>query len=350
MSGKGDCETRRRLFYPMADLKPCIAISSGEPAGLGPDIICHIDASRFNARLIVVGDYDLILQRARSLNLEFKSTPYRKEQKPRELGMIEFLHMPLAVDCSAGQLDTANASYVLAMLKRSCVGCLEHEFDAMVTAPVQKNIINQAGIAFSGHTEYLANLCAIDKPVMLLAADQLRVALATTHLPLREVADAITFDLVVRIAEILDHDLRLRFGLAQPHIKVCGLNPHAGENGYLGREEIEHIIPAIEYLKQKGLNISGPYPADTVFTKRALEDADVVLAMYHDQGLPVLKHAGFHRAINTTFGLPIIRTSVDHGTGLDLAGRGTADPNSLFAAIESALFQIKCQKGQAQTA
>jgi 4-hydroxythreonine-4-phosphate dehydrogenase len=212
----------------------------------------------------------------------------------------------------------------------------------MVTAPVHKEIINRAGIEFSGHTEFIAEICGGMKPVMLLASDQLRVALVTTHLPLRKVADAISTRLIIQIAEILDQDLKSKFDIDNPHIKVCGLNPHAGENGYLGNEEVEIISPAIKILQQKGLNISGPYPADTVFTPRALSDADVILAMYHDQGLPVLKHASFHRAINTTLGLPIVRTSVDHGTALDLAGSSKADPGSLVAAIQSAIFQSDC--------
>ena len=199
----------------------------------------------------------------------------------------------------------------------------------------------QAGISFSGHTEFLAEICGVEKPVMLLIADRLRVALATTHLSLREVPDAIDSDLIIRIVHILDKDLRRRFGLVKPHIKICGLNPHAGEGGYLGREEIDVIKPAIESLRMDGLNISGPYPADTVFTPSALADADAVLAMYHDQGLPVLKYAGFHSAVNTTLGLPIIRTSVDHGTALDLAGSGKADAGSLFAAIDSAIAQSR---------
>ena len=210
----------------------------------------------------------------------------------------------------------------------------------MVTAPIQKDIINEAGIPFSGHTEYLAGLCNAPKPVMLLATDTLRVALATTHLPLREVANAINADELEQILRILDHDLTHKFTLPRPHIKVCGLNPHAGENGYLGNEEIDIIIPLIDKLKQQGLNVSGPYPADTVFTRQSLQDTDAVLAMYHDQGLPVLKHAGFNHAINTTLGLPIIRTSVDHGTALHLAGRGQASAASLLAAIRSALRQF----------
>ena len=220
----------------------------------------------------------------------------------------------------------------------------------MVTAPVQKDIINQAGIVFSGHTEYLANLCGAAKPVMLLASEQLRVALATTHLPLREVADTINSGLIMQILEIINHDLQFRFGLQRPHIKVCGLNPHAGENGYLGYEEIEQITPAIEKMQEKGLNITGPYPADTVFTPQNLADADAVLAMYHDQGLPVLKHSGFHRAINTTLGLPIIRTSVDHGTALSLAGGSDADAGSLISAITSAISQIECTRKNASAA
>jgi 4-hydroxythreonine-4-phosphate dehydrogenase len=230
---------------------------------------------------------------------------------------------------------------VLAILKKACLACLAGEFDAMVTAPVQKEIINRAGIPFSGHTEYLAEICEAPRPVMLLIADQLRVALITTHLPLRGVADAITERAICEVIEILDHDLRSRFGLSDPHIKVCGLNPHAGENGYLGSEEIEIIIPALQALHNRGIDVSGPFPADTLFTQNMLADADAVVAMYHDQGLPVLKHVGFHNAVNTTLGLPIIRSSVDHGTALDLAGTAAARPDSLFAAIDSAIFQAR---------
>lgn len=322
----------------------CIVISSGEPAGVGPDIVAGINPGQFDARLIIAGDRDLISSRARNLGSKLRFVDYQPENDSVEHSVLEVLHIPLANHCSAGQLDVANAAYVLQVLRRCCHGCLEDEFDAMVTAPIQKNIINQSGIKFSGHTEFLAEQCGAKKPVMLLAADELRVALVTTHLPLREVADAINEELIVTIADIIDSDLRGRFGLAHPHIKICGLNPHAGENGYLGREEIEIIEPAIRRLCQKGLNVSGPYPADTVFTPRALNDADVVLAMYHDQGLPVLKHAGFHRAINTTLGLPIIRTSVDHGTALDLAGTARADAGSLVAAIESAIQQSNCRR------
>ncbi len=327
--------------------QPIVAITSGEPAGIGPDIIANIEANRFAARLVILGDRELIESRARSLGTGVKFHSYLADRPSQPENSIEILHLPLANTSSPGVLCSANATYVLDMLKRACNGCLSREFDAMVTAPVQKQIINQAGIPFSGHTEFLAEICGVEKPVMLLIADDLRVALATTHVSLREVPDAIDSDLIIRIVRILDHDLRQRFNIARPNIKVCGLNPHAGEGGYLGREEIEVIKPAIEVLQQEGLEISGPYPADTVFTPLALADADVVLAMYHDQGLPVLKHAGFHRAVNTTLGLPIIRTSVDHGTALDLAGSPQANPSSLFAAIDSAIAQSKCDSRDA---
>ena len=321
--------------------QPVVAITSGEPAGIGPDIIASIDPKQFAARLVVLGDQALIESRAESLGAGVQFDSYAANRPSQQENSIEILHIPLSSSCTPGVLSSENANYVLEMLKRACNGCLNGEFDAMVTAPVHKEIINQAGIPFSGHTEFLAEMCGVEKPVMLLVADRLRVALVTTHLPLREVPDAIDPDLISRIAHILDHDLRSRFNIARPHIKVCGLNPHAGEGGYLGREEIDVIKPAIDSLRLDGLNISGPYPADTVFTPAALADADAVLAMYHDQGLPVLKHAGFHSAVNTTLGLPIVRTSVDHGTALDLAGSGKADSGSLFAAIEMALYQSK---------
>ncbi len=322
--------------------RPNIIITSGEPAGIGPDILAGIDTSRFSARLIVAGDRELIESRSKALNPDLKFADYRPGAKSPGSAQIEILHIPLSEPCKAGNLNQANASYVIEILKRACSGCLAQEFNAMVTAPVQKDIINQAGIDFSGHTEYLGDLCGGTKPVMLLATDQLRVALATTHLPLRQVAETISTELIIQVLDILNHDLQIKFGLRRPHIKVCGLNPHAGENGYLGREEIELISPAIGIMNQKGLNISGPYPADTVFTQQNLIDADAVLAMYHDQGLPVLKHAGFHQAINTTLGLPIVRTSVDHGTALDLAGSTSADASSLLSAISSAISQIDC--------
>lgn len=326
---------------PDNSARPCIAITSGEPAGVGPDILAKLNPGQFAARLVIVGDSELIASRS---HLPIK--PYQQNRTDNDGSFFEVLHLPLKTTCVAGQLDVDNAQYVLQTLERSCKGCLNGEFDAMVTAPIQKDIINQSGIHFTGHTEYLAELCSAQKPVMLLMADKLRVALVTTHLPLRKVADAINTDLIVTIARIIDSDLRERFNLPKAHIKICGLNPHAGENGYLGNEEIDIIEPAIQILKREGLQVSGPYPADTVFTPRGLLDADVVLAMYHDQGLPVLKHAGFHRAINTTLGLPIIRTSVDHGTALELAGTQQADPGSLFAAINSAISQATFRQNQ----
>jgi 4-hydroxythreonine-4-phosphate dehydrogenase len=306
--------------------QPVIAITSGEPAGIGPELMAFIDAARYAAQLIIIGDETLIRQRATDIGRRLDPA-------------LQIHHVALTVPAQSGQLDPANAGYVLQTLDIAGHGCLNGEFDAMVTAPIQKDIINRAGITFSGHTEYLADLCEAPKPVMMLATQDLRVALATTHLPLRDVADAINADELEQIIRIIDHDLRHKFALKNPHIKVCGLNPHAGENGYLGMEEIDIIIPLITRLQQQGLNVSGPYPADTLFTTDALKDADVVLAMYHDQGLPVLKYSGFNHAINTTLGLPIIRSSVDHGTALALAGTGKARPDSLFAAIESAISQ-----------
>jgi len=244
--------------------------------------------------------------------------------------------VPLARPATPGQPDPASAPAVLAMLRRAAEGCLEGEFAAMVTAPVHKAVINDAGLPFSGHTEFLAGITG-GEPVMLLAADKLRVALATTHLPLAEVPRAITAERVQRVLRVLDYDLRTRFGIAEPRILVAGLNPHAGEGGHLGREEIEVIEPALARLRREGLELEGPLPADTLFTPRRLENADAVLAMYHDQGLPVLKFAGFGRAVNITLGLPVVRTSVDHGTALDLAGTGKAESGSLVAALEAAL-------------
>ena len=289
--------------------KPLIALTSGEPAGIGPEICARVARE---ADVVVIGDRSLL------------------PNVPR----VE--HVPLARPASPGKLDPANARYVLAVLDRAISGCLAGEYDAMVTAPVQKSVINDAGIAFTGHTEYLAERTGIARPVMLLAAGDLRVALATTHLPLSEVSSAITAASLDEILGIVDEELRRRWRIPHPRIGVCGLNPHAGEGGHLGRQEIEVIAPAIVRAAARGIEASGPWPADTIFTPRQLERFDVVLAMYHDQGLPVLKHAGFGNAVNVTLGLPVLRTSVDHGTALDLAGTGHADSGSLIAAIELA--------------
>ncbi len=317
---------------------PELIITSGEPAGIGPDIVACIDPARFAARLVVAGDRDLLESRARSLGKEPRFADYAANGVGG--GAIKVIHVPLAKKCRPGQPDPANAPYVLRLLELACRGCLDGQFDAMVTAPVQKDVINRAGIEFSGHTEFLAELCGAGPPVMLLIADGLRVALVTTHLALRDVPGAITGERIRRVATVLEAGLRERFGLDSPRIKVCGLNPHAGEGGYLGREEIDVIIPALDALRAEGLDLSGPHAADTLFTEARLGDADAVLAMYHDQGLPVLKYKGFHNAVNTTLGLPIVRTSVDHGTALDLAGSGGAVPDSLFAAIDSAIVQV----------
>ena len=328
--------------------EPRIIITSGEPAGIGPDIIAAIDPGQFDASLAVIGDQNMLQSRAAALGSKFEFVDYSEKTIPANA--IAIIDQPLLQPAIPGQLNSANAKYVLGLLDYACRACLDKRFDALVTAPVQKEIINRAGIDFSGHTEYLADICNAPKPVMLLVAAQLRVALVTTHLPLRQVADAINEQTVGEVIQVLDRDLRDRFGIQHPHIKVCGLNPHAGENGYLGREEIEIIIPTLEKLRAAGINLSGPYPADTLFTAHMLSDADAVLAMYHDQGLPVLKHVGFHNAVNTTLGLPIIRTSVDHGTALDLAGTTQARPDSLLAAIDSAILQAHHKRHHASGA
>jgi 4-hydroxythreonine-4-phosphate dehydrogenase len=306
-----------------------LALTSGEPAGIGPDICLQAALALRDAipgvEVTCLADNGLMASRAAELGIALPAVPG-----------FHIEHVPLAAPAASGRLDVRNARYVLALLDRALAGCRSGEFDAMVTAPVQKSVINDAGIAFTGHTEYLAEACGVPRPVMLLAAGSLRVALATTHLPLRAVGDAITGASLDEVLAILQHDLVTRFGITQPRIGVCGLNPHAGESGHLGREEIDVIAPAIERARARGIGASGPWPADTIFTPRQLAHFDVVLAMFHDQGLPVLKHAGFGEAVNVTLGLPVIRTSVDHGTALDLAGTGRAEGGSLLAALRLA--------------
>lgn len=276
----------------------------------------------------------MLQARASQLNLAVDIRPFSDYTADIPALWVVPVKLPAAV--MSGHLNKANAAYVLATLDRALDGCLAGEFHAMVTGPVQKSVINDAGIVFSGHTEYLAQHCQRETVVMMLASRQLRVALATTHLPLREVADAINTELLRKIIRILHQDLQQKFALINPRILVCGLNPHAGESGHLGREEIEIITPLVEELKAQGMDLRGPFPADTLFTPKYLQDADAVLAMYHDQGLPVLKSQGFGEAVNITLGLPIIRTSVDHGTALDLAGTGLASMNSLLEAFRMA--------------
>jgi 4-hydroxythreonine-4-phosphate dehydrogenase len=302
---------------------PVIAVTSGEPAGIGPDICLQLAERAWPARLVVLGDRELFAARAVMLDLDASA--------------IAIHHVPLRKSALAGRCDAANARYVLDMLDVALDGCVSGDYAAMVTAPVQKSIINDAGIAFSGHTEYLADRTATPRVVMMLAGAGLRVALATTHLALKDIPAAITrSDLEITI-RILHADLRSKFGIARPRILVAGLNPHAGEGGHMGREEIEVIGPVLDKLRVEGMDLVGPLPADTLFTRNVLAGSDAQLAMYHDQGLAVLKYAAFDEGINVTLGLPVIRTSVDHGTALDLAGTGKASPNSLFAAVDAAI-------------
>lgn len=327
---------------------PRLIVTSGEPAGIGPDLCLAIAARDWPCDVVVAADTDLLSQRARQLQLDVRLLPYDKSTSaPHQPGTLRVLHIPTAATVVPGKLDVANARYVLNLLDAAARGCLDGEFDAMVTAPVQKSVINDAGIPFSGHTEYLAERTSGSHPVMMLATDTLRVALATTHLPLQAVSAAITEELLDRVIRIIDHDLRIRFGIATPRILVCGLNPHAGESGHLGREEIEVIAPTLERLRRQGLHLVGPAPADTAFTPHMLAQADAVLAMFHDQGLPVIKFAGFGDVVNITLGLPIVRTSVDHGTALSLAGSGRADAGSLVKAMQMALRMTHAPASQA---
>ena len=314
--------------------RPCLALTPGEPAGIGPELVAGLAGTFPEARLVAITDPDLLAAAgARAVLHEPAHAPLP--------GTLEVLPVPVSAPTKPGQLDPANAEHVLQTLRTAASGCLEGKFDAMVTGPVHKGVINESGRPFSGHTEYLAELTNAEMPVMMLAADTLRVALATTHLPLRAVPDALTRERLEAVLQVLHQALRDRYGIPSPRILVAGLNPHAGESGHMGREERDVLQPLLEHLRAEGMDLRGPLPADTLFTTHHLEQADAVLAMYHDQGLPVLKHVGFGRAVNITLGLPIIRTSVDHGTALDLAGRGTADPGSLRAAVREALRMIR---------
>lgn len=324
-----------RTLRPDVDPTP-LAITPGEPAGIGPDLVIQLAQSHLIDNWIVIADPELLKRRAALLGIPIQLQTVGRDFAPARKGALRILPVALARTEIPGQVDPANAKYVLSTLQRATDGCLNGEFSALVTGPVHKGVINEAGIPFSGHTEFLAERCGGTHPVMLLAAGQLRVALATTHLPLVKVGPAITKERLIRVLRILHHDLHARFHLERPRILVCGLNPHAGEGGHLGREEIDVIAPVIEDLRLEGLDLVGPLPADTLFTPRYLNQADAVLAMYHDQGLPVLKYAGFGQAVNITLGLPLIRTSVDHGTALSLAGSGQAETSSLAAAIDVA--------------
>ncbi|MEN9784547.1 MAG: 4-hydroxythreonine-4-phosphate dehydrogenase [Pseudomonadota bacterium] len=312
---------------------PLIAVTAGEPAGIGPDLCAMITERQFPARIVIIADETLLHTRARRLGLG--------GSLPRFIGRdaapaFSVLHVPLATQAAAGRIDAANSPYVLRTLEIAADGCRDGLFDAMATAPVHKGVINDAGIAFTGHTEFLQERLHTPDVVMMLAGGGMRVALATTHLPLHAVATAITREGLERTLRVLRADLVNRFAITQPRIIVAGLNPHAGESGHLGREEIEVITPVLEHLRNEGFHLIGPLPADTLFQPDRLKNCDCVLAMYHDQGLPVLKYASFGGGINITLGLPIIRTSVDHGTALELAGTGKAKAESLVAAVELA--------------
>jgi 4-hydroxythreonine-4-phosphate dehydrogenase len=317
-----------------------LLVTSGEPAGIGPDLCIAIALGQWPCELVIAGDRAVLLERAHALGVSIQIHEYTAAPLPHQPGIVRLAHFACASPVTPGVLNVSNSRYVLDMLDFAAAGCLRGEFDAIVTAPVQKSVINDAGVHFSGHTEYLAEKTNAD-PVMMLVAESLRVALVTTHLPLSKVSEAITAAAVERTLAILHHDLKTRFGIARPRILVCGLNPHAGEGGYLGREDADVIAPALERLRASGMQLTGPAPADTAFTPRMLAGADAVLTMYHDQGLPVLKFAGFGNAVNVTLGLPIIRTSVDHGTALDLAGSGRADAGSLIAALRLAIELAK---------
>ncbi|AAM87230.1 pyridoxal phosphate biosynthetic protein [Yersinia pestis biovar Microtus str. 91001] len=319
-----------------------LVITPGEPAGVGPDLAITLAQQDWPVELVVCADPALLLARASQLNLPLQLREYQADQPAiaQQAGSLTILPVKTAVNVVPGKLDVGNSHYVVETLAKACDGAISGEFAALVTGPVQKSIINDAGIPFIGHTEFFADRSHCQRVVMMLATEELRVALATTHLPLLAVPGAITQASLHEVITILDNDLKTKFGITQPQIYVCGLNPHAGEGGHMGHEEIDTIIPALNTLRQQGINLIGPLPADTLFQPKYLQHADAVLAMYHDQGLPVLKYQGFGRAVNITLGLPFIRTSVDHGTALELAATGTADVGSFITALNLAIKMI----------
>jgi 4-hydroxythreonine-4-phosphate dehydrogenase len=323
----------------MTSTLPVLALTAGEPAGVGPDLCIALSQQTLPCRLTVLGDADVL--RARAAQLGITVNFVTGDTIPaHQAGTLHIRHLAVAAPVTPGVLDTRNSAHVLALLDAALAGCMSGSYHAMITAPVHKGIINDAGFAFTGHTEYLADHSDTQRVVMMLAGGGLRVALATTHLPLREVADAITPALLDEVIRILHADLQGKFGIANPRITVAGLNPHAGESGHLGREEIDVIEPVLDRLRGEGIDLVGPLPADTLFSRIRHEPCDAVLAMYHDQGLPVLKYASFGTGVNITLGLPFIRTSVDHGTALDLAGTGRAEVGSLLTAIEVAMEMV----------
>ena len=321
-----------------------LAITSGEPAGIGPDLCLQLSQQAHAQVFVVLADKTLLQQRAALLGLEVQLHDFNARHiSPLPAGHLRVLHIPLAQSAQAGELNPCNSHYVLNLLARALEGCQAGEYSGMVTAPVHKGVINDAGIPFTGHTEFLAEQTNTRQVVMMLAGGGMRVALATTHLALREVPNTITAELLESVLRIIQSDLTRRFGIPHPRILVAGLNPHAGEGGYLGREEIEVMIPVLDKLRAEGINVSAPLPADTLFAPHRLAQCDCVLAMYHDQGLPVLKHSSFGHGVNITLGLPFIRTSVDHGTALELAGTGKAEVGSLLEAIKMAADMSRCE-------
>lgn len=328
-----------------AALNAPLIITSGEPAGIGPDLCVQLAVNPIDVPVVVIADKNLLQKRAAQLGVTLRILDFVAGKKTvSQPNVLAVVHMPLIAESHTGVLNAANSTYVLAMLKRAVQGCLDGEFSGMVTAPVHKGIINDAGIPFTGHTEFLAEQTGTKLVVMMLVGGGMRVALATTHLALKDVPAAITAPLLEEVLRIIHRDLQRRFGIARPRILVAGLNPHAGEDGYLGREEIDVIIPVLDKLRAEGMNVSAPLPADTLFTPQKLAQCDCVLSMYHDQGLPVLKHASFGQGVNVTLGLPIIRTSVDHGTALDLAGTGKANGGSLLEAIRMAAEMVQYER------
>lgn len=327
-----------------------IALTPGEPAGIGPDLAVTLAQSAQLHEIVVIADPDLLRARTQQLGLplRLRAVNLNLPPQPTTAGELVILPVPIIEPAYAGILNKHNARYILNTLDAAIDGCVNQQFAALVTGPVHKSIINDAGFAFSGHTEYLADRTHTEKVVMMLATAGLRVALATTHLPLKDVAGAINQRELAQVIRILHRDLQQQFGITAPRILVCGLNPHAGEGGHLGREEIDIIEPTLAVLRAEGINLMGPLPADTLFTPKYLDHADAVLAMYHDQGLPVLKFKGFGQAVNVTLGLPIIRTSVDHGTALDLAGTGNADSGSLRTALAYAIDMAQARHQSAQ--
>lgn len=331
------CFAQAVIPPPHLTITPTLALTAGEPAGIGPDLCVQIAQRDLPCKLVIIADRELLRERAQSLRLSLELTDYLPDVvTEHKSGRLQVLHMPMNEPAIPGKLNPANARYVLKTLERAIAGCSSGEFAALVTAPVHKGVINDAGIAFTGHTEYLSQLTH-SQTVMMLIGGGMRVTLATTHLPLKDVASAITRTSLEQQLRIIQHDLSTHFDIARPRIAVAGLNPHAGESGHLGREEIDIIIPVLDKLRAEGMHLIGPLPADTLFDSSRLRNYDCIFTMYHDQGLPVLKHASFGSGINITLGLPFIRTSVDHGTALNLATTGHADPGSLLAAIELAV-------------